>query len=159
MDFFLISTLLGVILFLLVISYDIACQYCRKFERRVARNFPDEMRPNLEDVNVRWMIPKNHIAVHGPNHSRYSLNFNDKVGRTYGEGIESSWSHLNPASMSTREMALATRHEVLDDHMAAWNWQKVIGLGEFCHTTIFRCSRVLTLHYSGSSSQEPEDRT
>ncbi|KAL1937896.1 hypothetical protein VTO73DRAFT_12789 [Trametes versicolor] len=111
MDFFLISTLLG-------------------FERRVARNFPDEMRPNLEDVNVRWMIPKNHIAVHGPNHSRYSLNFNDKVGRTYGEGIESSWSHLNPASMSTREMALATRHEVLDDHMAAWNWQKVIGLAD-----------------------------
>ncbi|OJT05532.1 hypothetical protein TRAPUB_3648 [Trametes pubescens] len=106
-------------------------EYCRNFERRMARNFPEEMRLDLEDVNVRWMIPKNHIAVHGPKHSRYSLNFNDKVGRTYGEGVESSWSHLNPASMSTREMALATRHEVLDDHMGAWNWQKVIGLGGF----------------------------
>ncbi|KAL1940996.1 hypothetical protein VTO73DRAFT_7632 [Trametes versicolor] len=130
MDYFLISTLLGVILFLLVISYDIACQYCRNFERRVARNFPEEMHLDFDDINVRWMIPKNHIAVHGSNHSRYSLNFNEKVGRTYGEGVESSWSHLNPAAMSTREMALATRHEVLDDHMGAWNWQKVIGLGD-----------------------------
>ncbi|KAI0669043.1 hypothetical protein C8Q78DRAFT_1194055 [Trametes maxima] len=130
MDYLLVSTLLGVLLLLLVISYDIACQYSKNFERRILQNFTGSMHLDLEDVNVRWVIPKNHIAVHGPNHSKYSLNFNSKVGRTYGEGCESAWPDLNQASVSTREMALATRHDVLNDHMASWNWAKFVGIGE-----------------------------
>ncbi|KAI0323170.1 hypothetical protein GY45DRAFT_1341622, partial [Cubamyces sp. BRFM 1775] len=90
-----------------------------------------EMRLNLDDVKVRFVIPKNHFNVHGRNHSQFSLNLIPHVGRTYSEGVESSWSHLNPAAMSTREMALATRHEVLNDHIGAWNWYKTIGLGPF----------------------------
>ncbi|KAI0666069.1 hypothetical protein C8Q78DRAFT_1072584 [Trametes maxima] len=129
MDYLLVSTLLGVTLLLLVISYDIACQYSKNFEHRLAQNFPEGMQLDLEDVHLRWVIPKNHIAVHGPRHSQYSLNFNSKVGRTYGEGCESAWPDLNQASISTREMALATRHEVLNDHMASWNWAKVVHLG------------------------------
>ncbi|KAI0650174.1 hypothetical protein C8Q79DRAFT_1108642 [Trametes meyenii] len=126
MDYLLVCTLLGVLVLFLVISYDVACQYCRNFEARLRRNFPVDQQLDLEEIKIRWMIPKNHIAVHGPRHSQFSLNLADKVGRTYGEGVESSWSHLNPVSVSTREMALATRHEVLNDHMSSWNWHKTI---------------------------------
>ncbi|KZT12103.1 uncharacterized protein LAESUDRAFT_625428, partial [Laetiporus sulphureus 93-53] len=49
-------------------------------------------------------IPKNHIPVHGPDHMRYSLNYLSKVGCMYGEGIESSWSHMNPITLSAQEM-------------------------------------------------------
>jgi hypothetical protein len=51
------------------------------------------------------------------------------VGRTYGEGIESGWSHMNPVSMSTKEMAPSARREVIDDHWGSWNHQKTIGFG------------------------------
>ena len=131
MDFLVVSTLLGTLMYMLVLSYDIACQYSKNFDRRLREDFNAEMYLDLDDVNVRFVIPKNHINVHGPKHSQYSLNLLPHVGRTYGEGVESSWSHLNPVAMSTREMALATRHEVLNDHMNAWNWHKTIELGEF----------------------------
>lgn len=136
MDFLVVSTLLGSAMFMLVLSYDIACQYCKNFERRLREDFVPEMRLDLKDVKVRFVIPKNHFNVHGRNHSQYSLNLVPHVGRTYGEGVESSWSHLNPVAMSTREMALATRHEVLNDHIGSWNWHKTIELGEHtdCHT-------------------------
>ncbi|KAI0644979.1 hypothetical protein C8Q79DRAFT_1001590 [Trametes meyenii] len=142
MDYLLVSTLLGVTLLLLVISYDIACQYSKNFEQRLEQNFSGDMLLDLEDVHLRWVIPKNHIAVHGPHHSRYSLNFINNVGRTYGEGCESAWPDLNQASVSTREMALATRHEVLNDHMASWNWSKVIGLGSRFQKDLMKARRM-----------------
>ncbi|KAI0643898.1 hypothetical protein C8Q79DRAFT_1002434 [Trametes meyenii] len=139
MDYLLVSTLLGVFVLFLVISYDIACQYCRNFEARLERNFPADKRPDLEEV-------KNHIAVHGPHHSQFSLNFADKVARTYGEGVELSWSHLNPVSVSTREMALATRHEVLNDHMGSWNWQKTIGFAAHFNKTLKTANKMGKKH-------------
>ncbi|KAI9064965.1 hypothetical protein FKP32DRAFT_1568832 [Trametes sanguinea] len=142
MDFLLVSTLLGVYVFLLLISYDIACQYCKNFHRRLREDFPDDMRPDLDDVHIRWVIPKNHIGVHGPNHSHLSLNNLTGVGRVYGEGVESSWASLNPVAMSTREMALATRHEVLNDHLGAWNWQKTIGFEHFLCKSLKHASKM-----------------
>ncbi|KAH9885585.1 hypothetical protein C8Q73DRAFT_795737 [Cubamyces lactineus] len=136
MDFLLVSTLLGVTLYLLVVSYDIACQYCKNFHKRLSEDFPSDMQLDLEDMAIRWAIPKNHIGVHGPRHSEFSLNLISNVGRMYGEGVESSWHSLNPTSMSTREMALATRHEVLNDHLGDWNWKKNIEFVLFLHDSL-----------------------
>ncbi|KAI9069574.1 hypothetical protein FKP32DRAFT_1559434, partial [Trametes sanguinea] len=142
MDFLLVSTLLGVYMVLLLISYDIACQYSKNFHKRLAEDFPEDMRPELDDVQIRWAIPKNHIGVHGPNHSHLSLNNLAGVGRVYGEGVESSWASLNPTAMSTREMALATRHEVLNDHLGAWNWQKTIDFEHFLAKSLKQASKM-----------------
>ena len=131
MDYAFLSTLIGIILMVLL-SYDLACQYYKNLLRRIP-GFPEYMRPPEHIAqNMRFVIPKKHWAVHGPNHSRFSLNFVRWVGRTYGEGIESSWSTFNPVSMSTMEMAASTREEVLDDHFGDWNHQKTIGFGK-CH--------------------------
>ncbi|KAI0739254.1 hypothetical protein C8Q80DRAFT_1065055, partial [Daedaleopsis nitida] len=58
----------------------------------------------------------------------FSFNFLPKVGRTYAEGIENNWSHKNPVALSTPEMSPELRHEVMNNHWEAWNWQKIFVL-------------------------------
>ena len=128
-DFLIMSTLAGVYLIILFISYDIACQYSKNFKRRIDK-LPQDMQNIPSSVQIHWAVPKKHIAVHGPNHSQYSFNFLQGVGRTYGEGIESGWSHMNPVSMSTKEMGPAYRQEVLNDHWSSWNWSKMLNLSK-----------------------------
>ena len=129
-DYLIVSTLVGVFLTILFISYDIACQYSKNFKKRIDNNLSQEMQIPSPQVQINWAIPKKHIAVHGPNHSKYSFNFLSGVGRTYGEGIESGWSHMNPISMSTKEMGPALRQEVLNDHWGSWNWAKILNFGD-----------------------------
>lgn len=131
-DYIVLSTLIGMTT-LLLISYDIACQYSKNFAKR-GSDFPPCMRLQPETAeNLRWAIPKKHWPNHGrKDHSQYSFNFIRWVGRTYGEGIEASWAHMNAVSMSTKEMAPSARQEVLDDHWSAWNWHKIRNFGE-CH--------------------------
>lgn len=38
---------------------------------------------------------------------------------------------MNPIALSAQEMGPAMRQEVLDDHWGAWNWGKIINMGEF----------------------------
>ncbi|KAI0323435.1 hypothetical protein GY45DRAFT_1264569, partial [Cubamyces sp. BRFM 1775] len=45
MDFLVVSTLLRSLTFMLVLSYDIACQYCKNFDRRLREDFTPEMPP------------------------------------------------------------------------------------------------------------------
>ncbi|KAH9885590.1 hypothetical protein C8Q73DRAFT_659447, partial [Cubamyces lactineus] len=127
-DFVLFSTLLGSTLPLLL-SYDIACQWSRNLFTRM-HELPESMHLDSNVVaETRFVIPKKHYRVHGPNHSHFSLNYQEHVGRTYGEGIEAQWSHLNPIALSTREMNPGARHEVLNDNWGAWNWQKIVSFG------------------------------
>lgn len=129
MDYVLLATLVGTLLMLMV-TYDLACQYYKNFRKRMAE-FPPCMQLKHDIAqDMRWAIPKKHWGVHGDNHSRWSLNFLNESARTLGEGIETSWSHMNPVSVSTREMAPAVRREVLDDHWGSWNWQKTVNFGE-----------------------------
>ena len=132
MDYLYFSTLLGIILAILI-SYDITCQWYKNLFSRMIEDFPESMWIDQSRwENIRYAIPKKHWKVHGsnPSHSRFSLNYLPRVGRTYGEGIETHWSHMNPLSLSTREMSPGMRHEVYNDHWGAWNWQKIIAFGK-----------------------------
>lgn len=124
MDYLFVSTLVGVAVLILLISYNIACQWSVNLVKRMA-DFPIDMWLDLGRTTLRYAIPKKHYRVHGPNHSRYSLNVNPGIGRTYGEGIESHWGHMNPVTLSAREMSPSVRHKHLNDHWGAWNWQKI----------------------------------
>ena len=147
MDYIVFATLLGIALMLLL-SYDVACQWHKKLATRV-KDLPPRIRVDLSEKTVRYAIPKKHFRVHGANHSQYSLNYLPHVGRTYGEGIESSWGHMNPVSMSTKEMAPSVRHEVLDDHWGSWNWHKTIGFG-MCRS-FYQSEGILIIIFSSLS--------
>jgi Kyakuja-Dileera-Zisupton transposase len=132
MDFIMLFTLLNIAIMQLVITYDIVCQWFRNLRKRNLQ-FPEWMRlpDRIFDI-TRFAIPKFHIYGHGKTcQTRFSLNFLKFMGRTDGEGIERWWSHINPVSMSTKEMGPGSRHDTIDDHAAAWNWQKIVGFGTF----------------------------
>lgn len=130
MDFIILQTLSFIVAALIVLSYDIACQYSKKFWKRMEA-FPSKMQLDLATVAIEMVIPKDHIAVHDPHHSQFLLNFLDYKVQTCGEGIESSWHVFNAISMATREMGPAMRHKVLNDHWGSWNWEKIQNFGMF----------------------------
>ncbi|TFK79078.1 hypothetical protein K466DRAFT_606418 [Polyporus arcularius HHB13444] len=107
MDYLVFSTIIGIILAALLFSYDIACQWSKKFFKRTEENFPPDMQIDRSKVeDIRFAIPKKHYRVHGGEpHSRWSLNF---------------LKHVGPRVRC---------HEVYNDHWGAWNWQKAIGFG------------------------------
>jgi hypothetical protein len=129
MDFIVLYTLIGVIT-LLKLSYDIACQWSRNLKSRIPQ-FPPWMRiPAVIFIWIQYVIPKFHIYGHGNKcQFRFSLNFLKFSARTNGEEPERWWAHINPLSMSTKEMSPGSRADTVDDHAAAWNFRKIIGLG------------------------------
>ena len=75
-------------------------------------------------------IPKLHIYGHGEKcQYKYSFNYQKWSARTNGEDPEQFWSHINPASLSTREMTPGAWFDALDSHAAHWNWCKIVRFG------------------------------
>ena len=134
----MLSTLVGVTPTPLTISYDIACQWSRNFKNRITQ-FPPHMRPSLNVIdNMQCVIPKCHIGGHGAScQTKYSLNYLLYSARTDGEEPERWWAHINPISMSTREMGPGSQHDTIEDHAAAWNWCKIVGFGELLVNYLF----------------------
>lgn len=129
MDYALLTTLIGISIAMLVVSYDVACQWSINFANRLAA-FPAAMQIDLREVQLTTVIPKFHILGHGIKcQSAWSLNFRRWMARTDGEGVEQEWSHINPVALSTKVMGPGSRHDTLDDHWGAWNWRKVVSMG------------------------------
>ena len=81
---------------------------------------------------LQFAIPKFHISAHGLDcQSDFSFNYQPYMARTDGEDPECWWAHINPVSMSTKEMGPGAWLDTLDDHAGAWNWWKVTGFGVF----------------------------
>ena len=131
MDFIVFYGLKNTTLMQFVFSYDIACQWYRNLPRRMAQ-LPQNMQ--LSTVQLQGShaaIPKMHLLGHGPKcQSQYSFNYLPHMAHTDGKDPECWWAHINPVSMSTKEMGPGARLDTLDDHACAWNWQKVTSLGK-----------------------------
>jgi hypothetical protein len=130
MDFIVLSTLMDTKAASLTLSYDIACQWSRNLRKRVTQ-FPEKMQLQPSVLRtIKFVIPKFHIYGHGRQcQTRFSLNFLPYSARTNGEEPERWWAHINPISMSTREMTAGARHDTIDDHARSWNWHKITNLG------------------------------
>jgi hypothetical protein len=119
------------------LTYDIICQWSRHFLHR-ASLFPDRYARRVADVGLRFSygIPKFHLPAHGRKcQGVFSLNFRLGWARVDGEGIERLWGWMNRFAPSSREMATGARQDFLDYQFGAWNWQKVVGMGTYRHTT------------------------
>jgi hypothetical protein len=130
MDYIVLSTLIGVQLLLVVLSYDIGCQWWKNLRRR-AQEFPDEMKLD-EDANIEVKVPNWHVNGHGDFcKTNYSLNYLKGAGRTCGEDVKTSWANSNLLGPSVRELGPASRHELLNDQWNGWNFQKIVGFHTF----------------------------
>ncbi len=129
MDYILASSLMGDEPDRLVVSYDIACQWCRNAPTRLPA-LPARIAFHPRTCKMEVVIPKFHIGGHGkPCQSIYSLNYRKHMGRTDGENIERGWAWMNPAALSTREMGEGSRQDTLDNQWGAWNWWRLVGMG------------------------------
>jgi hypothetical protein len=142
MDFIVFCGLAGVFLLSLVFSYDIVCQWSWNLRDRV-RQLPPHIR--VEDsllAGSKYVLSKFHIFNHSPRcQINYLLNYLKWSGRMNGKEPKRFWAHINPLSMSTREMGDGLREDTMDDHIRSWNFHKITKIGK-CQFGL------LTLHYS-----------
>ncbi|CCA75618.1 hypothetical protein PIIN_09609 [Serendipita indica DSM 11827] len=109
------------------ISYDIACQYKKRFNDRFAR-LPHILQPF--PMSLTWLVPKFHLISHQAKcQVKYSFNYCPGVGRTDGEAIERFWSAHNILGSSTKRMTPESRMDTLNFHFNDWNWQKLRRMG------------------------------
>ncbi|KAF7336029.1 CxC2 domain-containing protein [Mycena sanguinolenta] len=136
------ENLIGVILLMLLASYDIACQWSRNIWTR-AKSMPAHMKLSTI-VDVIFKVPKFHLPPHVKAcHAPYSFNYTKGVGRTDGEGIERNWSWLNGAARSISVMVPGAREDTIDDICAFSNWKKTVDLGNSLLRKMRGCVRVM----------------
>ena len=130
MDFIFFSAILGTFLLALTISYDICCQWSRKLTKRMPQLPPFMQISQNRLRSAKLVLPKFHIYNHGIKCIiNYSLNFLRWSAASDLEDPERWWAHINPVSMSTKEMSEGSRHDTIDDHARSWNWRKITGFG------------------------------
>ncbi|KAG2105070.1 uncharacterized protein F5147DRAFT_746489 [Suillus discolor] len=129
MDYLFFSTLRGMQLEMLNVSYNIACQWHKNLWARM-KSFPQSHSLNYVTKIIRFFVPKFHLPAHiAKCQTVFSFNFTQFVGQTDGEAPERGWSNINPVASSTKAMGPGCRLDTLDDHFGDWNWKKTVGLG------------------------------
>ncbi|PPQ97896.1 hypothetical protein CVT26_013070 [Gymnopilus dilepis] len=120
MDYIFGSVLQLILVAMVLISYDVACQwFVNLFSIKPSR--PLQLIP---------AIPKLHYAMHETaNHEVFSLNLIRGAGLSDCECPERVWAPHNPLGNSTKTQGPGSRHDVLDDHFGFWNWLKYVGMG------------------------------
>ncbi|KAJ7028751.1 hypothetical protein C8F04DRAFT_1212103 [Mycena alexandri] len=126
MDFIFFSSLLNAIILYLILSYDIACQYSKKFWKRM-EGLPAWMQLDPASVFVWFKVPNFHILGHKwPCHSPFSFQWMWGAGMTDGEDVEQNWDFTNGAAGSTKMMGPGGRHAFLEGLFAFHNWMRTV---------------------------------
>lgn len=157
MDYIFLSSLMGIAVACVLISYDIACQWSRNLTKRV-KAFPLSMQEAFLRILLLFAVPKFHLPAHGGKcQSPYALGLIKGAGRVDGEGIERGWSLMNAIATATREMGPGFRHDTMDDHWQSLNWRKIVGLGEYEHhveAEHYSLERLQGLPYYANSTKQ-----
>ena len=143
---------------LVLISYDIACQWFVNLFQRMDEHWPSDLKiPS--SMKLIPAIPKLHEPMHScKNHDQYSLNFIPGVGKLDMETLERVWVGHNALGNSTKAQGPGGQHDVLDDHFSFWNWQKYIGMGKTLmsryRVALAECNRQVEGHWGLTNSLE-----
>ncbi|KAF7288127.1 CxC2 domain-containing protein [Mycena chlorophos] len=85
-----------------LISYDIACQWCKRLFERVDA-LPFLLSLVLVSTLFRFVVPKLHILGHiAKCQAEFSLNYTPGSGQADGESIERAWSNIGACGANTR---------------------------------------------------------
>ncbi|KAJ7446784.1 hypothetical protein FB451DRAFT_1343526 [Mycena latifolia] len=126
MDFILFSAVLNMIMLYIILSYDIACQYSKKFWTRMT-GLPSAMYIDPAKVAFWFKVPNFHMLGHRwPCHSPFSFHWMWGVGMTDGEDVEQNWEFTNGAAGSSKMMGLGARHAFLESLFSFHNWMRTV---------------------------------
>lgn len=104
--------------------YDVNCQHCVNFRKRVLQN-PNFLSYPFDEIETIFGIGEFHINGHIPKcFARYSPQFIEGAANTDGEILESLWAEINEISPSCAPSSLPNRTETLDDHFNSSNFRK-----------------------------------
>ncbi|KAJ7343885.1 hypothetical protein DFH08DRAFT_701870 [Mycena albidolilacea] len=130
MDFIVLSALAGFALLWLMISYDIACQWKLNLAERIQR-LPSDMRLPLDTIKIQYALPVWHAGSHNEEcQNDNSLSFKVGVGKTDGEGVERTWSVMNPAAFMTKDAGRGVRADTIEGKIDNHNYLKNVGQGD-----------------------------
>jgi hypothetical protein len=134
MDYILMAASADVDLMELTISYDIACQWKKNFDERMAK-LPPDLQRSFEGVVMQSGLPVWHARAHETACAdENNLNLLPGVGKCDGEGIERLWARLNGTAQQTKEMSLGNRADTLEDKLDSHNFLKNLSQGK-CSST------------------------
>jgi len=129
MDYIFSSSIQQFLVPLVLISYDIACQWFINLFKQIDSQWPNEIKP-WPGTTLIPAIPKLHEPMdQTANHQVYSLNYVPGVGLSNCECSECFWGLHNILGNSTKMQGPGSRQDVLDNHFSFWNWCKYIGQG------------------------------
>ncbi|KAJ7698905.1 hypothetical protein B0H17DRAFT_1158229 [Mycena rosella] len=118
--------LLNAVIFYLILSYHIACQYGKNFWSWMV-TLPTELHLVLDQSRVWFKVPNFHLPPHKPAcHSPFSFHFMWGAGQTHRETVEQNWEFTNGAAASTKMMGVGARHATLEDLFGFHNWRRLV---------------------------------
>ncbi|KAF7333062.1 CxC2 domain-containing protein [Mycena venus] len=113
-----LAMLIGFPLLCLVVSYDITCQYARKFFEHMYR-MPQKMQLLLAPSDVWWMVPNFHLPAHKPKcHSPFSFHWMWGAAMTHGGGRGAKLATLEDVFGFHNYDRLLAMHRVLPKRLA-----------------------------------------
>jgi hypothetical protein len=114
----------------IIVSYDIACQWFVNLHRRMKTDWPSSL-VIPQRTRLVPAIPAFHYPAHGAkNHDEFDPRLVKGNGTSDNEGPERIWGAHNALGNSTKTMGPEARHFTLDDNFSYWNWQKYSGHGK-----------------------------
>ena len=122
---------------MMVMMYDIACQYVIRLPRRLEVQFSPEIVQEFRSIKSA-KLPQKLVAgigkFHEPMHVKECRPFNSLhklpgVGDNFGENAEQNWSYTEGTSAATKEMSPGHRHDAMNDLYGDLNSQLVHGMG------------------------------
>lgn len=132
MDYIFLSTIFGISALNILLTYDVVCQWKKRFWTHRLDGLPERLRPLIPPSAIQFGAPKFHLPAHERAcQAPHSLNYKPGAGETDGESVERNWADINGAAASTREMGPGSRHDTLDDYCGFTNWRKLCGLGKY----------------------------
>nr|VWO95310.1 Copper resistance-associated P-type ATPase [Ganoderma boninense] len=109
---------------MLVMMYDINCQYIKNFSRRIQDQFAPANRTAFKSIHSTD-IPATIIAgigkYHAPMHTAdcrpfHSLNNLPGAADSFGENAEQKWADIEGITRATKEMSAGHQHDKINDH-------------------------------------------
>lgn len=120
MNFILFHLLIGSENELLVFLYDITCQWSWSLSQCLVQLLNLIQLSDKQHHLLQFAIPKFHISAYELDcQSNFSFNYQPYIVCIDGKDLEWWWAHINPMSMSMREMGLRAWLDILDDHAGA----------------------------------------
>ncbi|KAH8813863.1 hypothetical protein DL96DRAFT_1757976 [Flagelloscypha sp. PMI_526] len=127
MDFIFWSSIVSVNLLLVLLSYDVGCQYRKSFHQRKT-GLPSYLN-TLRTITFLICLPVWHGGVHNVEcQAEHIITHVVGAGATDGEEPEREWALSNPFAYFTREMGEVARLNFLEDKWDYLAYQKNIQL-------------------------------